>query len=123
FNGGRDRALPGHAPPGWGYRHDPAYAGRRHRCGLRPARGPGQRPDDDASRPEAPCADRGASMSRVRRPLLVVLAFILAAPVVQSAEKTMSRSEREQAAKINAQLGMTYMRQDDLVTARQKIEK
>lgn len=62
-------------------------------------------------------------MSRVRRPLLVVLAFILAAPVVQSAEKTMSRSEREQAAKINAQLGMTYMRQDDLVTARQKIEK
>lgn len=65
-------------------------------------------------------------MSRARAVLAAAFGLLLASPVTrpaETAERTMTRSDREQAAKINAQLGMTYLRQDDLVAARQKVEK
>lgn len=54
--------------------------------------------------------------------LLLAVAFLgSAAPA--SAEKSSERANREQAARVNAQLAMTYLRQGDLVSARDKIEK
>jgi type IV pilus assembly protein PilF len=61
-------------------------------------------------------------MNRPLMALLLACALIGAAAPVQ-AEKAQDRANREQAAKVNAQLAMTYLRQGDLISARDKIEK
>ncbi|MGB5102258.1 MAG: type IV pilus biogenesis/stability protein PilW [Steroidobacteraceae bacterium] len=62
-------------------------------------------------------------MKRLRFPLVAIAALLLATGTTLAAGKSMSREERAQAALVNTQLGMTYMRQDNLAAARDKIEK
>jgi type IV pilus assembly protein PilF len=50
----------------------------------------------------------------------MLLALAIAAP---AQEPRMDRKQREEAAVVNAQLGMEYMRQGDLASAREKVEK
>jgi len=53
-----------------------------------------------------------------------VLALALAgAAAPAQADRAQERANREQAARVNAQLAMTYLKQGDLVSARDKIEK
>jgi type IV pilus assembly protein PilF len=59
------------------------------------------------------------SAPRLRGLLLLALLAALAAPGAWS----MDRAKREQAAKINAELAITYMKQDNLQAAREKIER
>jgi type IV pilus assembly protein PilF len=51
------------------------------------------------------------------------LALLAVLGVAQAAEPSMDREQRADAATINAQLGLEYMRQGDLNSARDKIEK
>jgi type IV pilus assembly protein PilF len=60
-------------------------------------------------------------MSSLRR--LVGLLFLAVAVNAAAQEPRMDRKQRDEAAVVNAQLGMEYMRQGDLVAAREKIEK
>lgn len=62
-------------------------------------------------------------MTRLPFPLVAIAALLLATGTAQAVGKSMSREERAQAALVNTQLGMTYMRQDNLAAAREKIEK
>lgn len=62
-------------------------------------------------------------MKRLRLPLAFTAALLLAAQPGPAAAKSMSKEERARAAAVNAQLGITYMRQDNLAAAREKIEK
>jgi type IV pilus assembly protein PilF len=55
---------------------------------------------------------------------VAVLALaLLGATAPAHADRAQERANREQAARVNAQLAMTYLRQGDLVSARDKIEK
>lgn len=62
-------------------------------------------------------------MKRLRFPFALAAALLLVGPTMAAAEKSMSREERAQAALVNTQLGLTYMRQGNLQAAREKIEK
>lgn len=62
-------------------------------------------------------------MKRLRYPIALAAALLLAGPPLEAAAKSMSREERAQAALVNTQLGLTYMRQGNLQAAREKIEK
>jgi type IV pilus assembly protein PilF len=61
-------------------------------------------------------------MNRCVPAAVLALALIGAAAPAQ-ADRAQDRANREQAARVNAQLAMTYLRQGDLVSARDKIEK
>jgi type IV pilus assembly protein PilF len=61
-------------------------------------------------------------MNRCVPAAVLALALIGAASPAQ-ADRAQDRANREQAARVNAQLAMTYLRQGDLVSARDKIEK
>ena len=58
---------------------------------------------------------------RIAAALLAVGLIGMAAPA--QADRASDRANREQAARVNAQLAMTYLRQGDLISARDKIEK
>ena len=62
-------------------------------------------------------------MKRLRLPLAVIVTLLATVQPALAAEKNMTREERAQAALVNTQLGMTYMRQGNLQAAREKIEK
>lgn len=62
-------------------------------------------------------------MKKLRFALAAAATLLIAAPSASGAEKSMNREERARAALVNTQLGMTYMRQDNLAAAREKIEK
>lgn len=59
--------------------------------------------------------------ARIVAALLAVALFSTGLPA--QAQKSSDRANRQQAAKVNAQLALTYMRQGDLISAREKIEK
>jgi type IV pilus assembly protein PilF len=61
-------------------------------------------------------------MNRSVPAAVLALALIGTAAPVQ-ADRAQDRANREQAARVNAQLAMTYLRQGDLISARDKIEK
>src|SRR5690606_1569014 len=78
-----------------------------------------QRPHDHPARAEARAGCRGAVMSG--RALVVAAAVLsLCAPVAGAQQK---QSDREKAAAINAELAITYMKQDNLRAAREKADK
>jgi type IV pilus assembly protein PilF len=54
---------------------------------------------------------------------LIAMALLATATAAPADEPKMDRKQREEAAVVNAQLGMEYMRQGDLVSARDKVEK
>ena len=56
-------------------------------------------------------------------PAAVLALALIGAAAPAEADRAQERANREQAASVNAQLAMTYLRQGDLVSARDKIEK
>lgn len=58
-----------------------------------------------------------------RVPAAVLALALVGAAAPAQADRAQERANREQAARVNAQLAMTYLRQGDLVSARDKIEK
>ena len=56
-------------------------------------------------------------------PTAVLALALLGVAAPAQADRAQERANREQAARVNAQLAMTYLRQGDLVSARDKIEK
>jgi type IV pilus assembly protein PilF len=60
-------------------------------------------------------------MKRLARAM--VLGLLAAGAVSQAAEVDMTRQQRVEAAQVNTQLAMAYMREGDLATARDKLEK
>jgi len=56
-------------------------------------------------------------------PAAVLALALVGAAAPAQADRAQERANREQAARVNAQLAMTYLKQGDLVSARDKIEK
>lgn len=61
-------------------------------------------------------------MSR-RASLLLLIALLAGIAPVAGAQQSMTREQRKQAAEINAQLAITYLKQGDLASARDKIDR
>ena len=99
-------------------------ARRRHRCGLRTARGPGHRPHHRAAGFEnfriAGARMRHSTGSAGAR-------RVRCSPVVSSDATAASRSSSEDpteaAAKYNIQLGTAYLQQGNYALAREKLER
>ena len=58
-----------------------------------------------------------------RARVLLFLALLAGVVPVAGAEPSMTREQRKQAAEINAQLAITYLKQGDLASARDKIDR
>jgi type IV pilus assembly protein PilF len=56
-------------------------------------------------------------------PAALLLLALIGAAAPSHADRATDRANREQAARVNAQLAITYMKQGDLLSAREKIEK
>lgn len=54
---------------------------------------------------------------------IMLLVLVLLAGQVPGAAQAMTREQRKQAAEVNAQLAITYLKQGDLATAREKIDR
>ena len=61
-------------------------------------------------------------MSR-RASMLLALALLAGIAPAAGSEQSMTREQRKQAAEINAQLAITYLKQGDLAAARDKIDR
>jgi len=55
--------------------------------------------------------------------VLLLLALLAGVVPIAGAEQSMTREQRKQAAEINAQLAITYLKQGDLASARDKIDR
>ena len=121
-----DRAVPRHPAEGRRDRDDAAHARRRHRCGLRPAGRSRQRPRDRTAGPEDLPGCGGAGMKRRDSHAALVAAAAVAALARAArafADDPNSRESKTQAAEINTQLALAYMREGNLQAAREKIDK
>jgi len=58
-----------------------------------------------------------------RARVLLLLALLAGVVPIAGAEQSMTREQRKQAAEINAQLAITYLKQGDLASARDKIDR
>jgi type IV pilus assembly protein PilF len=58
-----------------------------------------------------------------RRGLIVLVALAATVPMASSADGSLTKKQRQEAAQANTQLAIAYMREGDLATAREKLEK
>ena len=61
--------------------------------------------------------------ARGLRSILVLVLIAVAQPALAEESAPMTRAKREQAARINAELAITYMKQGNLQAARDKIDR
>src|ERR1700733_5904403 len=139
--GGRDAGAPRYPERARRDRDHPAHARRRHRRGVRAARGAGHRPhpgaagrEDERSACPGGGSMRGGSMRKVRpvgRILSVVAAAALPAllsachsspPPYQPPDRH-KKPEPEQAAIANMKMALEYIRLNNLAPARERIER